>query len=98
MLTLETKTLVWLSLDFADVTDGVMISHRIRAGWAGWGRLVDPFFRLYFSRSFAAALDAHVREEFRLLGERLRPGRAKNGSSAFGGDAQPSSPVPERPR
>lgn len=64
---------VWLSLDFADATDGVTIVHRIRAGWTGWARLLDPVFRLYLSRSFAAALDAHVRTEFRLLRERLHP-------------------------
>jgi hypothetical protein len=82
---------VWLSLEFADATDGVTITHRIRAGWTGWGRHLDPIFRLYFSRSFAAALDAHVRTEFRLLGERLRAAPATKSSSAFGVDAQPSS-------
>lgn len=79
---------------------GVMITHRIRAGWAGWGRILDPLFRLYFSRSFAAALDTHVRTELRLFGERLRAApatKATKSSSAFGVDAQLSPPVPETP-
>lgn len=63
---------VWVSLDFSDGADGVEITHRIRAGFARGARALDPLLRLYFSRSFAGAMDAHVRTEFRLLGDRLR--------------------------
>jgi hypothetical protein len=88
---------VWLSLDFADGAAGVTVTHRTRAGWAGWGRLFDPLFRLYFSRSFAAALDAHILTEFRLLGERLRATPTTKNSSAF--DVAPlASPAPESAR
>lgn len=64
---------VWLSLEFVDGAAGVTVTHRIRAGWAGRGRIFDPILRLYFSRRFAAAMDAHVRAEFRRLRDRLRP-------------------------
>jgi hypothetical protein len=33
--------------------------------------VLDPLFRLYFSRRFAAAMDEHVRKEFPLLRDRL---------------------------
>lgn len=64
---------VWVSLDLADTGDGVAITHRLRAGWAGPGRVVDPLLRLYFSRGFAAAMDDHVRAEFQRLRELLHP-------------------------
>lgn len=76
------KTLVWqfekgvrlpvrLSLELADEGVGVKIRHRIEAGYAGLGRLLDPLWRLPFSRSFARDLDDHVRREFPLLRDRL---------------------------
>lgn len=67
---------VWLSLEFVDGAAGVTVTHRIRAGWAGRGRIFDPLLRLYFSRRFAAAMDAHVHTEFRRLRERLHPAPA----------------------
>jgi hypothetical protein len=78
---------VWLSLDLADTTDGAVITHRVRAGWAGWRRHLDPLLRLYLSKSFSAALDAHVRTELRLLGERLREARSMVSSRSRSSDA-----------
>lgn len=89
---------VWLSLDLADAAGGVTITHCIRAGWSGWGRLFDPLFRLYFSRRFAAAMDAHVHTEFRLFRDRLRPAPPPESSTAFGVDARLSPPALEAPR
>lgn len=67
---------VWLSLELVDGAAGVTVTHRIRAGWAGRGRIFDPILRLYFSRRFAAAMDEHVRTEFRRLRDRLHPSPA----------------------
>ena len=62
---------VSVSLELTDDASGVAITHTIEAGFKGPGRLVDPLFRLYFSRKFAAALDDHVKTEFPLLRDRL---------------------------
>lgn len=83
----------WLEIDFADEAGGVMVTHRVRAGWEGWGRRFDPLLRLYFSPTFVAALDAHVRTEFPLLRERLHPAPpAKSATASVAASA------PERPR
>ena len=63
-----------LSLEFTPLQDGVSVRHTITAGWPGVGRLLDPLLRLYFSPRFTADLDAHVRTEFPLLRDYLRPG------------------------
>jgi hypothetical protein len=54
----------------------VRVRHTVRAGWPCLGRVFDPLFRLYFSRRFAADLDAHVRTEFTRLGTVLRARRS----------------------
>lgn len=62
---------VWLALELTDHDGGVRLRHTIRAGLSGVGRVLDPLFRFYFSRGFAAAMDEHVRTEFPLLRDRL---------------------------
>jgi hypothetical protein len=54
----------WLTLELVDQADRVEIRHTVRAGLEGVGRILNPLVRLYFSRSFAADLDKHVRTEF----------------------------------
>jgi hypothetical protein len=79
------KRLVWqlkrgirlpvrLILELADRDGGVDLSHTVRAGLPGIGRVLDPMLRLYFSPGFAAALDDHVKTEFPLLADRLSTG------------------------
>jgi hypothetical protein len=53
----------------------VRLRHSITAGWRGIGRWLDPLWRLYFSRSFAGAMDRHVRTEFPLMRDVLHPAR-----------------------
>jgi hypothetical protein len=62
-----------LSLELTPVPGGVSVRHTINAGWAGIGRVLDPLLRLYFTPRFIAELDAHVRTEFPLLRDYLRP-------------------------
>jgi hypothetical protein len=62
---------VWLRLDLKDDGGGVTIGHTIRAGFEGFGSLLDPIFRWYFSDHFARDLDRHARTEFRLLRDLL---------------------------
>jgi hypothetical protein len=49
----------------------VIITHTTQAGFVGWGKVLDPVLRLYFSDEFARDLDAHVRNEFSRLAELL---------------------------
>lgn len=62
---------VRLVLELDEDATGVRITHTIRAGLEGFGRLLDPLFRLFFSADFERALDEHVRIEFPRLGALL---------------------------
>jgi hypothetical protein len=64
------KLPVRLSLELADYEDGVAITHTIRAGFTGPGRILDPPMRLFFSRRFAEAMDYHAKTEFPMLRDR----------------------------
>lgn len=64
---------VRLALTLQDQPDGVRLRHTLTAGWAGWGRMLDPLWRLYFTRAFAAAMDRHACTEFPRLGKLLHP-------------------------
>lgn len=63
---------VRLTLMLQTYGDNVRLQHTITAGWSGLGRALDPLWRLYFSRSFARAMDRHFRTEFPLLRDHLR--------------------------
>lgn len=63
---------VRLSLTVKDNGNGVHITHTIYAGFNGAGRVLDPLFRLYFSRGFIQAMDDHARSEFPMLAGLLR--------------------------
>jgi hypothetical protein len=54
----------------------VRVRHKVQAGWAGPGRILDPLFGLYLSRRFATDLDEHVCTEFARLGGFLSGERA----------------------
>ena len=70
-----------LSIDLREQDGGVILTHTLRAGFGGRGRILDPLLRLALSRSFAADLDEHVRREFPLLRERLAAARAPSVST-----------------
>jgi len=61
-----------LELEFSDYEGGVAITHTVRAGFPGAGRVLDSALRLLLSRAFANDLDDHVRTEFPLLRDLLR--------------------------
>jgi hypothetical protein len=62
---------VWFSLELKDDGAGVMLTHTIRAGFGGVGRILDPIFRLYFSNEFSRAMDEHAQIEFPKLRDLL---------------------------
>ncbi|HEU5073759.1 MAG TPA: hypothetical protein VFU02_06290 [Polyangiaceae bacterium] len=66
----------WLSLELEDDDEGVTITHAIRAGFAGVGRILDPILRIYFSESFTRAMDEHVKTEFPKLRDLLHVGES----------------------
>ncbi|MEW6444250.1 MAG: hypothetical protein AB1640_25170 [bacterium] len=63
---------VRLILELEDDATGVRITHTIRAGFEGPGRILDPLFRIYLSREFEQAMDEHARIEFPKLRDLLR--------------------------
>lgn len=63
---------VHLVLELDQAEDGVRLRHALTCGWSGPGRVLDPLWRLYFSRRFASELDEHARTEFPRLADLLR--------------------------
>jgi hypothetical protein len=62
---------VRLILELDAHESGVRLRHTITAGWSGRGRVLDSLWRLYFSTSFAGAMDRHVHTEFPLMRDLL---------------------------
>ena len=62
----------WLDLDFVDDDKGVAITHTVKIGYPGAGRILDPLLRLRFSADFERAMDEHARTEFPKLGDLMR--------------------------
>lgn len=61
----------WLVVELEDHVGGVTITHTIRAGFRGVGRLLDPLLGLYLTPHFRESMDEHAKTEFRRLGELL---------------------------
>jgi hypothetical protein len=86
------KKLVWrlkrgiklparLYLELADYEGGVAITHAIRTGFRGAGRVLDPVLKLFLSAGFARDMDDHARTEFPRLRDLLRERRRATGAS-----------------
>jgi uncharacterized protein YndB with AHSA1/START domain len=65
------KRIVWkmkiparVALETEDGQGGVWITHVLSAGWKGFGAVLDPIIRAFFSRSFAGEMEEHARTEF----------------------------------
>ncbi len=63
---------VWLSLEFVDDAQGILLTHSLQAGYTGIGKMLDPVWRLYFTNEFRRAMDEHATIEFPKLGDMLR--------------------------
>lgn len=85
---------VRLTLTMRTGRGDVRVRHAITAGWAGRARALDPLWRLYFSRSFASAMDRHVRTEFPLLRDLLRRGRGGATATTVPASEQPDREIP----
>jgi hypothetical protein len=64
----------WLALEFVDDDEGVHITHTLRAGFAGIGRMFDPVLRLYLNEEFMEDMEEHAHIEFTRLGEIITGG------------------------
>ena len=61
----------FVELELHDSPDGIKLKHELRIGYSGLGKLIDPFIRLYFNKSFQTALDEHCKIEWFKLAEYL---------------------------
>lgn len=61
-----------LEIDTEDEADGVVLTHTVRAGFPGVGRVFDPLLRLFLDEPFARAMDEHAKTEFTRLGALLQ--------------------------
>jgi hypothetical protein len=84
-----TRLPIRLTLDLDPHQGAVALRHTITAGWPGLGRVLDPLWRLYFSGSFARAMDEHARAEFPLLRDLLEGARLE-GAPPTSADAHAS--------
>lgn len=64
----------YLDISFADAGEGLILTHEVRIGWRGVGAIIDPILRLFFNKSFFAALEGHCEREWRCLAEILKGG------------------------
>jgi hypothetical protein len=51
--------------------EGIKLKHELRLGFSGVGKLLDPFIRLYFNKSFRDALEEHCKIEWFKLADYL---------------------------
>jgi len=74
----------------------VRVRHTITAGWKGRARVLDTLWRLYFSPSFARAMESHVRTEFPLLRDLLHrtPRETTAAAEHDGLGSRPGAPAP----
>jgi len=67
-----------VTLELQDSSEGVKLKHELCIGYVGIGRILDPFIRLYFNKSFQNALDEHCKIEWYKLAEYLNPQKTED--------------------
>ena len=66
-----------VTLELHDSSEGVKLKHELRIGFAGIGKICDPFIKLYFNKSFQTALDEHCKIEWNKLADFLNPSKVE---------------------
>jgi len=61
----------YLELDFNDTSDGLLLTETLRIGFNGFGKILDPFIKIVYNKSFFEALNAHHKREWANLAEVL---------------------------
>jgi hypothetical protein len=62
----------YLELQFRDSAEGLRLDETIRVGFNGVGKILDPFLKLYFSKSFFTAMNEHHKREWTNLAKIIR--------------------------
>jgi len=60
-----------VALEVHDSDEGIKLKHELRIGYTGIRKILDPFIRLYFTKSFRQALEEHCKIEWFKLVEYL---------------------------
>jgi hypothetical protein len=61
----------YLDLEFQDNPEGLSLKEEIRIGFNGFGRILDPFIAIFFSKSFFKEMDGHHKREWANLADIL---------------------------
>lgn len=61
----------WLHMKFESNGNKAVLTHSFRAGFGGFGRVLDPLIRVYLNRHFEEQLTKHARAEFPRLARML---------------------------
>ncbi|MCL2055342.1 MAG: hypothetical protein FWG90_13055 [Oscillospiraceae bacterium] len=62
----------YLELKFRDSAEGLLLVETIYVGFGGIGKVLDPFIRVVFNKSFFKAMNEHHKREWANLSEILR--------------------------
>ena len=65
------KLPAFVLFELKDTEEGVNLKHELRIGYPGLGKLIDPFIRLYFNKSYQKALKKHCEIEWYKLADYL---------------------------
>jgi len=66
---------IFVTLGINDSPAGLQVSHELRIGYSGLGKLLDPLIKIYFNKSYRAALKEHCEIEWPRLAEMLNKSR-----------------------
>ena len=62
----------YLELKFRDSAEGLLLIETIYIGFSGIGKVLDPFIRAVFDKSFFEVMNGHHKREWANLAEILR--------------------------
>ena len=62
----------YLELHFCDTEKGLHLTETIRIGYNGYGSVIDPVIRLFYSKPFFREMDGHHKREWANLAEVLQ--------------------------
>jgi hypothetical protein len=61
----------FVTLELYNSSNGIKLRHELRIGYKGLCKILDPFIRMYFSKSFRKALEEHCKIEWYKLSDYL---------------------------
>ena len=67
MIKVGVRLPAFVTLELQNLPVGVQVRHQLKIGYSGFGKILDPFIKLYFNKSFRSALEKHCRVEWSIL-------------------------------